>query len=301
MSRKKVGIMGDRSAEMLNIMIAVISIVALMALGFAIFTIAKRMANNSQNDLVNQLGQISSSLYTDLDQAVITGARLKGVVQQASTSDCAIIISTLGFLGAQTKLGDKVGVTGTTQAEASLNGNVEKDMRITAVKLDGSKTASKAPVIQLEGLALSTALGTKIRKPLAVNFGSILKNSVKAPEGPMPSAGEDDTRWGDDGSVYQSTFSVSNGTTNMALADIADFSQSPEYTQTIRYKDGEFTTKLEYATNLINNKILRYDMTSDFSKTGQTFSIPDTAQFNSYVLKNASGEYLGLVFTQLRK
>ena len=35
--------MGDRSAEMLNIMIAIIAVVALMALGFAIFTISQRI------------------------------------------------------------------------------------------------------------------------------------------------------------------------------------------------------------------------------------------------------------------
>ena len=89
--------MGDRSAEMLNIMIAIIAVVALMALGFAVFTISKRMANNSQNDLVNQLSDISQSLYTDLDQQIITGARLKQVVKQAATTDCAILINTLGI------------------------------------------------------------------------------------------------------------------------------------------------------------------------------------------------------------
>lgn len=294
--------MGDRSAEMINIMIAVIAVVALMALGFAIFTISKRMANNAQNDLVNQLGQINNSLYTDLDQAVITGARLKSVVQQAATSDCAIIISTLGFLGAQTELGDggalgeiKNYSTGTevrvSAGEASLNGNVEIQMRSNA-----TATGAKVPIVQLEDMPLSTSMGSQIEMPLGVNFGSILKNSILEPSsGSKP--------WGADGSQYTSNFSVTNGTAGMALVAPAAYNDtsSPEYNQRIQYKDGQFTTKLEYATNLINSKVLRYDMTGDFTKTGKTFSIADTAQFNSYVLKNASGDYLGLIFTQMRK
>lgn len=294
--------MGDRSAEMINIMIAVIAVVALMALGFAIFTISKRMANNAQNDLVNQLGQINNSLYTDLDQAVITGARLKGVVQQATTADCAIVVSTLGFLGAQTEIGDggalgeiknystgtKVGVT---SGESSLNGNVEIQMRSNA-----TDSGAKVPVVQLEDMPLQTAMGTQISYPLAVNFGSILKNAILEP-------GSGDHPWGIDGSQYTSNFSVTNGTKGMALVTPAAYTDasSPEYNQRILYKDGQFNTKLEYATNLVNSKVLRYDMISDFTKTGKTFSIPDTAQFNSYVLKNASGEYLGLVFIQLKK
>lgn len=281
--------MGDRSAEMLNIMIAIIAVVALMALGFAIFTIAKRMANSSQNDLVNQLDSISNSLYTDLDQVVITGARLKGVVNQAATTDCAIIVTTLGFLGSQTGLGSAVGCTA-SKAEASLNGNVEIDVR-----------TRKAPVVQLEDMPLQTALGTAVSKPLAVNFGSILKNSVMAPTGTPPATGQADLRWGAEGTGYTSPFKNTNGTTGLGIETFAAYDESPEYLQTIRYKDGQFTTKLEFATNLINSRILRYDMTSDFTKTGKTFSIPDTAQFNSYVLRNASGEYLGLVFLQMRK
>ena len=288
--------MGDRSAEMLNIMIAIIAIVALMALGFAIFTISKRMANNSQNDLVNQLGQISNSLYTDLDQAVITGARLKGVVGQATTTDCSILVCTLGWLGVQSAFESNLRASSlptnfqgaaSGKAEASLNGNIEYDMRTTA------KPHPKAPVVVLEDMALTTSLGTVITYPLAVNFGSILKNGVVEPA--------NDSAWGNDGTEYTSVFHNTKGSAGMALESIKNYDDTAEYAQSIRFKDGEFTTKLEYATNLKNSRILRYDMTSDFTKTGKTFSIPDTAQFNSYVLKNTAGEYMGLVFTQIRK
>jgi hypothetical protein len=289
--------MGDRSAEMLNIMIAIIAVVALMALGFAIFTISKRMANSSQNDLVNQLDGISKSMYTDLDQQLITGARLKQVVNQASSTDCAIIVETLGFLGAQLKVNPGYTLKSTTSdgktstsevkvssPEATLNGNVGVDFE-----------TSKVPVVQLDQLPLNTSLGTTIANPYAVNFGSILKNSITgAPTGT-------------DGATYTSPMSSSNGTAaNLSLGTgdankAKGYDENAEYNQQIRYKDGQFTTKLEFATNSVNSRILRYDMTSDFSKSGKTFSIPDTAQYNSYVLVNASGDYMGLVFCQIRK
>jgi len=208
----------------------------------------------------------------------------------------------LGWLVAQVQLGDgnELGAvknysTGTevavNAAEASLNGNVEIQMRSNA-----TDTGAKVPVVQLEGMSLSTAMGTTIEFPLAANFGSILKNGVLAPK-------NDADTWGVDGTQYTSNFSVTKGSTGMKLVAPAkyDDTNSPEYNQRIQFKDGQFRTKLEYATNLKNSRILRYDMTSDFTKTGKTFSIPDTAQFNSYVLVNSSGDYLGLVFTQIRK
>jgi hypothetical protein len=284
--------MGDRSAEMLNIMIAIIAVVALMALGFAIFTISKRMANSSQNDLVNQLDGISKSMYTDLDQQVITGARLKQVVNQASTTDCAIIVSTLGFLGAQLAANNGTNGTSTVSTpEATLNGNIAIDMG-----------KGKTPVVQLENMSLSTSLGTKIEYPLAVNFGSILKNSIIA--APVADSYTSIVKTGVDSAgnalpASEMKWTTTSGTTTTATPTA--FSGTAEYNQRIQYKDGQFTTKLEFATNSSNSRILRYDMTSDMTKSGKTLSIPDTAQYNSYVLVNASGDYMGLVFCQLRK
>ena len=214
----------------------------------------------------------------------------------------------MGWLGAQTQLGNLIGcIPANTpgsytrptswqgagsggKAEASLNGNIEYDMRKTAVP---PNKGGKAPAVILENMALTTSLGTVVTNPIAINFGSILKNGIQQPA--------DDNAWGTDGTAYLSVLSVSKGSAGMELTKVDNYDQTAEYAQSINFKDGEFTTKLEYATNLKNSRILRYDMTSDFTKTGKTFSIPDTAQFNSYVLKNTAGEYMGLVFTQIRK
>lgn len=262
------------------------------------------MSNNSQNDLVNQLDSISKSMYTDLDQEIITGARLKQVVQQAQTSDCAIIVSTLGFLGAQAGLGEAVGyvpntsnASATAKPEATLNGNCANDF------MD-----QKTPVVQLEDITLQTSLESVIQKPLAVNFGSVLKNSItgKANEKnegiewqSMVSADKEGATAGS-AAALKFNKSGESGAKYATGSEFVKFDDTAEYGQTIKFEDGQFTTKLEFATDA-SSRVLRYEMTSDFTKSGKTMSISDTAQFNSYVLKNAAGEYMGLVFCQRRK
>ena len=297
--------MGDRSAEMLNIMIAIIAVVALMALGFAVFTISKRMANNSQNDLVNQLSDISQSLYTDLDQQIITGARLKQVVKQAATTDCAILINTLALSGATVNIGsvkdalpgsvnDNGEVVGSTSKletsatpvvanpEASTNGQLLTD----GIKAS-SEAPSKVPMCVLENYNIRTSLGTQIYNPVCVNYGSVLKNGIQD----QPKVDS-----------ISPIMTYNNTAKKWALnADVPGWGNSAEYNQTIIYKDGTFLTKLEFATNSQTSRVLRYDSTADFDKTGKTMSISDTQQYNSYILSNAGGDYVGLVFIQIRK
>ena len=302
--------MGDRSAEMLNIMIAIIAVVALMALGFAVFTISKRMANNSQNDLVNQLSDISQSLYTDLDQQIITGARLKQVVKQASTTDCAILINTLALSGATVNIGslpalagsvnsttgEVVGSTAKVQKsggtpkvekpEASTNGQLQTDGLPVS---DAGGAHSKVPMCILENYNIRTSLGTQIYNPICVNYGSVLKNGIQ---------GVPDVDSINPIMTYDNSESAKKWSLN---ADVPGWGNSAEYNQTIVYKDGQFITKLEFATNSQTSRVLRYDSTADFDKTGKTMSISDTQQYNSYILSNAGGDYVGLVFIQIRK
>ena len=311
--------MGDRSAEMLNIMIAIIAVVALMALGFAVFTISKRMANSSQNDLVNQLSDISQSLYTDLDQQIITGARLKQVVKQANTTDCAILINTLSLSGATVNIGangtasgnlsksidTKGEVTGSSTAfktlgtnstEASTNGQLETD----GLPVSGENSPSRVPLVMAENYSIKTSLNTVVTAPLFVNYGSILKNGIHT---------QKDGAEGDVDAIYPVfTYNKTSKTWGFgakgsvdSAQEVAGFGMPAEYAQTICYKNGAFITKLEYATNTQTSRILRYDSTADFDKTGKTMSIADTQQYNSYILSNAGGEYVGLCFIQIRQ
>lgn len=247
---------------------------------------------------MNQLDGISNSMYTDLDQEIITGARLKQVVAQAKSTDCAIVIASLGFLGAQAGLGDAVGynpasgsASATAKPEATLNGNVAADFE-----------NNKAPVVQLEGMSLKTSLESSLDYPLAVNFGSVLKNSITGKENTISSI-EWQSMVGSTNGIASGLAFNASGESGEKVADGSTFvkyDETAEYGQTLSYKDGQFLTKLEYATDY-SSRVLRYEMTSDFTKSGKTFTISDTAQFNSYVITNAAGEYMGLVFCQRRK
>lgn len=257
------------------------------------------MANSSQNDLVNQLDSISKSMYTDLDQQIITGARLKQVVNQASTTDCAIVVSTLGFLGAQAGLGKAVAYAdnnGTAidnaaaKPEATLNGDVSTGMMDAAT-----------PILQLENMPMRTTLNNIIGLPLAVNFGSVLKNSITgAPDAEGNFTSMVQSTDGTAANIEYNSTPVVSGEAIAEGSNATKFDGTTEYAQTIKYEDGQFITKLEFATDT-SSRIVRYDRTSDFTKTGKTYTVSDTAQFNSYVLKNTAGDYMGLVFCQRNK
>ena len=304
--------MGDRSAEMLNIMIAIIAVVALMALGFAVFTISKRMANNSQNDLVNQLSDISQSLYTDLDQKIVTGARVKQVVKQAQTTDCAVLINTLALSGATLNVGGRGTVSGSSKISAfgmSYNGGILTGgtNTLVATNLDGNLKAEastngqlyndaadkggnvpKCPITIAENFAVITSLNTPVFNPVFVNYGSILKNSI---------TGEANV----DAITPVAHYSNSNKCWVTDAAGITGWGNPAQFAQSIMFKDGAFITKLEFATNSQTSRILRYDSIADFDKSGKTMSISDTQMYNSYILQNAGGDYVGLVFIQIRK
>ena len=89
--------MEKETSSLVSLGIVLIAIAVVITLGFGIFAVGKRLANNGQNDLVNQVDQINNSTFTDLDQQVVTGTRLKGIINQLSTGNYAILINTLAL------------------------------------------------------------------------------------------------------------------------------------------------------------------------------------------------------------
>ena len=141
----------------------------------------------------------------------------------------------------------------------------------------------------LENYGIKTSLGTDIKTPICVNYGSVLKNAIL--EKPNIDSIKPILTYDTTAKAW-----TVNGTKG-----VVGWGQSAEYAQSVLYKDGLFITKLEFATNSQTSRILRYDSTADFDKTGKTMSISDTQQYNSYILSNAGGDYVGLVFIQIRK
>lgn len=89
--------MEQETSSLVNLGIVLIAVAVVITLGFGIFAVGKRLANQGQNDLVAQVDQINQSTFSDLDQQVITGTRLKGVINQLSTSNYAVLLNTLAL------------------------------------------------------------------------------------------------------------------------------------------------------------------------------------------------------------
>lgn len=212
----------------------------------------------TQVNLENQINQMSRNIYYDYGQQVLTGARLKGLISQLSSYDCAVLVLTTDFLDSQYN-DDNVKVSG-------VNGSVGDDL-----------LNNVAPVVQIENMSRKTSSGISIENPLIVNFGSILKNSVIQ-------AVSNDNR-----TVLTSALS--------SKEEPAGYNSEAEYNQVIRYEDGHFYTKLGFVRDS-SSKILRYDNREDFYTQDVMFSIMDTSQFESYVLRDMSGNNIGFVFIQ---
>ena len=290
--------MGDRSADILHILIAILAVTSLIALAFALFSITKGQANNKQGDLVNQLADISQSIYTDLNNQTVTGARVKQAVKQAKHMDCAILVNTLSLSGAMlpvskgdegvSSLDDNGRLTG-REDEIEIDNSIKKENSINgALYRDVASGKSSVPFVMLENFPLITGLGTRIYQGICVNYGSILNNSIVE----IPN-----------GSTYKSILKSADGSSwefGDAENKISGYGKSCEFGQTIAWDSdaNSFITKLPFATDSQTSRILRYDDTSDFEKKGSCMEIGDTAVYNSYVLKNIGGDYMGLVFIQ---
>lgn len=288
--------MGDRSAETINIFIAVIAVLALIALGFTLFTITKRGSNNVQDDLVNQIEDISTSLYSDLNNQTITGARVKQAIKQAKNMDCAVLVNTLSLSAASLPVGaantevntiDETGKLVGHNGKLEINNSISTESSLNgALKDDISRAA--APMTLLENFPISTNLGTSVYQPVCVNYGSILRNSIaKAPTA---------------SGIISSLYSATGKEWHYGDTDekINGYGTSCEYSQTLVFdaSSNTFRTKLDFATNSETSKVIRYDNTGDIEKKGTSMEISDKAKYDSYVIEDTGGTYIGLIFIQ---
>lgn len=143
--------MEKETSSLVSLGIVLIAIAVVITLGFGIFAVGKRLANQGQNDLVAQVDQINQSTFTDLDQQVITGTRLKGVINQLSTNNYAVLINTLALRNNQA---DGTSLTG--------------DLATSAAKYQFVKT----------NLPSESSKNTAIAETIFVNYNALMKNSA---------------------------------------------------------------------------------------------------------------------------
>lgn len=230
--------MEKETSSLVSLGIVLVAIAVVITLGFGIFAVGKRLANSGQNDLVAQVDQISTSTFTDLDQQVITGTRLKSVINQLSSGNYAVLIATTAFLNNQ---GDKAKLSG----ELATHDPAKTDF--FCVKTDYPSQSAK---------------GTKITNTYFIDYGAVLGEAAKVT-----------------GTTNDKTFAA---------------------TDVVPYADGIFTVEKELQANAAG-VITRCDQKGDISRQGTSMFIADAAQFNSYCVKDVSGNYVGLAFIQIKR
>lgn len=251
--------MGDRTAEVLKLTMIIIACVAVMALSFSVFAITKSQANSEANNLIYQIDAFNNMDFDALDNEIINGSMVKSTINNMKSKDVAMIVVTNSLLATQLS---EFGMTD----EATLSGYLVDDIAY-----------NKVPFVVLENNSLETLQGTYLETPVAVNYGSVLKNSVLGLQS--------------DGMHPESILTDSG-------FEFSKYDDTTEFAQTIKYEDGYFKTKLDFLSN-DSDRIVRYDMSGDFNTKGTTMYINDASMFNSYLLKDVAKNTIGVVFIQL--
>lgn len=268
--------MEKETSSLVSLGIVLIAIAVVITLGFGIFAVGKRLANNGQNDLVSQVDQINQSTFTDLDQQVITGTRLKGVINQLSAGNYAVLLNTLALRNNQA---DAATVTGDLADSVASNGAASKtDMGSTPYTFIITNYPSES------------AKGTKIGNTIFVNYNATMKNGwtpKKDAFGKLDTNGKVTT---------PAAVSVSS-----AVEGASDTSDDATTYKMLEMKDGIFKTDLEFISDKTTGNITKNTKISDFTKQGTTMYIADAAQFNSYCIKDSTDNYVGLAFIQIKK
>ena len=255
--------MEKETSSLVSLGIVLIAIAVVITLGFGIFAVGKRLANNGQNDLVSQADQINQSTFTDLDQQVITGTRLKGVINQLSSGNYAVLLNTLALRN--------------NQADgATLTGDLA-----TSINAGGGSYGLVAT-----NYPSQSAKGTEITSTLFVNYNALMKNAQK------PTALSDTAFGVTNPSGKQHVVVTGNG---------EGASDNLDSYKTLEMTDGVFETDLEFISDATTGNIQKNTKIADFTKQGTTMYIADAAQFNSYCIKDSTDNYVGLAFIQIQK
>ena len=84
--------MGEDLSTGAKIGIVLIILVALIGIVFALLTMMKNITNSGSNQLQNSLDQMSSSVFADYDQKVVTGTNLITAAKMFENQDVAIVV-----------------------------------------------------------------------------------------------------------------------------------------------------------------------------------------------------------------
>jgi|HigsolmetaAR204D_1030405.scaffolds.fasta_scaffold04764_3 type II secretory pathway pseudopilin PulG len=89
--------MDDGVAKGSNIAVVLVIVAALIALAFGIFVVTKNQANEGSADLASSLNTVSTQVFQDFDQKVVTGNQVLSALKSFEGKPYAILISTKAF------------------------------------------------------------------------------------------------------------------------------------------------------------------------------------------------------------
>lgn len=276
--------MEKETSSIVSLGIVLIAIAAVIAISFGIFSVGKMLANNGQGNLVAQVDKISQSTFTELDQQMIAGARLKGIINQLSLGNYAVLINTV-----------------------ALRNNQANSNTVTGDLADSIKNnTSSAYSMVMTNYPSTSSTGTPIMSTAFVNYNALLGN------GCIPSADTFDS--GEQEQIGNSVTTPSKiggvigvpGTDNNDMICCGDKhydANSVDLTtfKTLEMTDGVFETDLEFVTEPSTGRVAKNIRVGDFNNPGATMYIGDAEMFNSYCIKDSAGGYVGLAFVQVHK
>ncbi len=155
------------SGAMLGIVL--IALAAVIGLGFGIFAIARGTANEGVVGLQDNLGQVSTSAFSDYDQKIVTGTQVMSAYNNFSGKPYAVLVCTQAFTDKQgdssiasvPKIAGYANATTQLTATTSAGGTVNLQFVNYNAKLGGGKvTYDNGIYICSSGFMLTT--GSKI-------------------------------------------------------------------------------------------------------------------------------------------
>ncbi len=275
--------MEKETSSLVSLGIVLIAIATVIAIGFGIFSVGKRLANNGQNDLVTQVDQINQSTFTELNQQVVTGTSLKGIIHQLSSSNYAVLLNTTALRN--------------NQAHAT---RVTGDLATSVASSDNPYT------MVMTNYPSESSNGTKIMSTAFINYNALLKNGC-TPTSDVFSKGSKVQIDGVDiqpskiGGIDKVPDESDDGGSYCGGRYYDAASNDLETFKTLEMTDSVFVTDLEFISDTTTGNIMKNTKTADFNRQGTTMYIDDAAEFDSYCIKDSSDNYVGLAFIQIQK
>lgn len=144
------------TGAMLGVML--LTLAAVIGLGFGIFEIAKGIADNGSTQVQQQLNIVSNQAFLDYDQKVVTGTQVLAAVNEFEGKPYAVLISTTALRAGQPIAGSSIRTSNQAfLVEGVVGGTNQQFIDYNALLANAGDTS---PTSEPAGSQLGSAVGT---------------------------------------------------------------------------------------------------------------------------------------------